>query len=748
MPEGSVAKGLSFTAQHQVAVLGALGATVLMVIVAVGLNPIVALVPFALLGAWLLWRAVRYSTAHPLWLACPLILVELLTATWFLSGSARAVFHYGLVALFCLPLLPAAWRSRSFAHDGFGLYTCYFLWAVVTVTYSLEPAYSASRLLCALMVFGAMTFAITEVNQPEDVNHVLIALLLAYGVIVSMVAFSAVALPRSFAWIVPTDENAESAGNVIRFCGVFNGPNDVGELMLATVGCSAVLWQRVHGKWRWLLGALVLMAVGAAGLADSRTPFVALAIGGGCYLVWRYRRRAVMVLLLLGVLAAAVSFKIGGDEYLSRGNVTTLTGRTDVWEFALSQIAERPVLGYGYAVAGTILQSRYFPIWWGPWDEGPHSSLHDGYIDRAVGVGVIALLVWLFIVLRPWYDVLRRPEDRWGLKPVAFWMVIPMLVHNLAEVSISDCTGMVGMSFFLIWAIAERARVLGRAADLADRREHHAAIPAAAAALTGSILAALVCMVLPGQAYAQNNYPANYHFPTLPPHAALPGGAVCAVAASNGNSWEPRSGNYAANHRVLTFVELVSFHLAPIKGSFAPISDFMRVDGKFTGTTDQILRWGACKWGIDEDVVRAEAVAESHWRQEDSGDQSYDNSKCPPGIGFAGAWDGASCQQSYGIMQVKFTSFGGWPLPKDSTAFNVDFRLAYQRACMNGDISYLGQRVPSDDNPRYPQGSTDQMLWGCMGDWYSGSWYDAGAVRYIAEVKQALADRTWTKIGF
>ena len=99
-------------------------------------------------------------------------------------------------------------------------------------------------------------------------------------------------------------------------------------------------------------------------------------------------------------------------------------------------------------------------------------------------------------------------------------------------------------------------------------------------------------------------------------------------------------------------------------------------------------------------------------------------------------------------MQMKFTSFNGWPLSKDSTAFNVDFRLAYQRACMNGDISYLRQQTPAGNYPAYPDGTTGQMLWGCMGDWFSGSWYDPGALRYIAEVKAALADRTWAKPGF
>ena len=239
------------------------------------------------------------------------------------------------------------------------------------------------------------------------------------------------------------------------------------------------------------------------------------------------------------------------------------------------------------------------------------------------------------------------------------------------------------------------------------------------------------------------------YFPTLPPHASLPSGAQCAAAVlSSPASPETRAANGAANHTVPTPGQLAAFHAFPIKGRFVPVSDFLRVDGQFSGTTDQILRWGACKWGVDENVVRAEAIAESHWLQSGSGDSTGNSALCPPGSGFPGAWDGTRCMQSYGIMQMKFKSFGGWPLSKDSTAFNVDFRLAYQRACMNGDITYLPQRIPAPGYPRYPDGTTDEMLWGCMGDWFSGSWFDSGSLKYIAEVKSDLARMPWRQSRF
>ena len=34
-------------------------------------------------------------------------------------------------------------------------------------------------------------------------------------------------------------------------------------------------------------------------------------------------------------------------------------------------------------------------------------------------------------------------------------------------------------------------------------------------------------------------------------------------------------------------------------------------------------------------------------------------------------------------------------------------------------------------------------LWGCVGQWYSGGWYDSGATSYIATVQNNLSDEVW-----
>src|SRR5271154_1646706 len=276
MPNGSVHRGLPFTAHSQVVVVGALSATVALLICLLSLRPELALLPAVVIGIALAAWVLRYTIANPVWLVGVLALTELATGAWFLTPAPRAMFHYGMVALFCLPMLPAAWRDRSFVRGGLRLYTCYFLWAGITLLYSLAPEFSAGRLLDALLIFGALTFVTSGISRREDVHDLLVPLMLACGIVTLVVALSALMLPKSITWIVPTD----SSDGVVRFTGIFDGPNTVGELMLLTVGCAAVLWPSARRQWRLSLAALIAVALGAAALADSRTPFIALAVGG------------------------------------------------------------------------------------------------------------------------------------------------------------------------------------------------------------------------------------------------------------------------------------------------------------------------------------------------------------------------------------------------------------------------------------------------------------------------------------
>ena len=206
---------------------------------------------------------------------------------------------------------------------------------------------------------------------------------------------------------------------------------------------------------------------------------------------------------------------------------------------------------------------------------------------------------------------------------------------------------------------------------------------------------------------------------TLRVGASLPSGTSCETKVAK-SVWEPRPKNKKQNTTV--GVEGVSVDGASDVWNKRYAG---RIDGNFKGTTDEIIQWGACKWGFDVDGVRAVAVQESWWRMSTVGDSG----------------------ESHGIMQVRNTYHkAAFPSAKESTAYNVDYALAWRRACFDGDFSWLREK-----NSTYKAGDE----WGCIGAWFSGRWYDgdvskywSGANWYIQEVKNHKSQKTWLKKDF
>jgi hypothetical protein len=223
--------------------------------------------------------------------------------------------------------------------------------------------------------------------------------------------------------------------------------------------------------------------------------------------------------------------------------------------------------------------------------------------------------------------------------------------------------------------------------------------------------------------------PAGGYFAMLPPGSALPSDAQCAARVHT-SSWEPRPENTTANHTVPPAVDLGTFNQwsSTWNATYRP-----RIDGNFSGTTDEIAQWVACKWGWSDDLVRAQMVQESTWRQSTEGDREpRDNGHC--------VYDDTRdpCPTSFSIIQVKWyfhptvgdssSPQSSYPWIKRSTAFALDLELSEMRGCYDGMSSYLG--------------NTRGDVWGCIQSWYSGAWTPGGS-SYSAHVASILNAKPW-----
>jgi hypothetical protein len=290
---------------------------------------------------------------------------------------------------------------------------------------------------------------------------------------------------------------------------------------------------------------------------------------------------------------------------------------------------------------------------------------------------------------------------------------------------------------------------------------------------------------------------ATAYFVNQPATASLPGRASChSDVLSDANSIELRPENATANRTSATAANggtptSYTYPKAGFDSSFWSETDragvnmrtrLNRADFTATGaTTTRQLRDGACAWGLDEDILKAAAKAESQWYMSKGpnqglGDLTSDASMC--------GWLHLSvpCYRSRGIFQVapywhEGWSGGGVTGPSDgggdeapsnlrrvvdlSTTYSVYDYSAHLRACREHKMPWLGSAymATNDATPTslstQPNGvaggsirSGNGLTWGCVGVWFYGEWRPDDPNHYIQTVQGHFLTKPWQQPGF
>jgi hypothetical protein len=284
--------------------------------------------------------------------------------------------------------------------------------------------------------------------------------------------------------------------------------------------------------------------------------------------------------------------------------------------------------------------------------------------------------------------------------------------------------------------------------------------------------------------------PAGGYLTSLAPAgswSSLPSDAQCAAQVHQ-STWEPRPENLVQNNTMPAPGAMAASFAARPRAQGATYNSLWdtwllpRIDGQFTGTTDEIIQWAACKWGLPDNLIRADAVTESTWFQY----LNYMNAGCYwlrgcgdafssatsssvtycKGIAASGGHDyqldpvttagaypyrpaAGLCPKTFSILgimswddpawEAPYPAYAGnqngtFPFTRDSTAAAVDYWAGYIRGCYEGWITWLNP-IPGD-------------IWGCLGAWYSGDWYSTAANGYISEVQKEETNHTWLSASF
>jgi len=225
-------------------------------------------------------------------------------------------------------------------------------------------------------------------------------------------------------------------------------------------------------------------------------------------------------------------------------------------------------------------------------------------------------------------------------------------------------------------------------------------------------------LLLAGIVWAAGAVPARADGLVTRPHAKRPLSDAKAAKLVKRSRFEPRPENRDALRSTPTAAQLRAFRAQ----SEMPYARY--VTGRFTGTTDEVIQWAARKWGFRPDLLRAVATVESWWRMSTVGDNG----------------------DSFGLFQVRRPFHCTEPVCEQfrgDAALNADYYGGILRSYYDGKQGWLNT-VSSENGKRYRRGD----LWGSVGAWFSGRWWNGPARGYVREVKRRLKARTWRTRDF
>jgi len=321
------------------------------------------------------------------------------------------------------------------------------LQAFASKWWSIDPGVTQRRVI-AMAISSAFSIYLGVAFGGRHLPRMLMisALIMGLGSLVFVFAFPSIGVHQ-----------LENAG---LWRGLWYEKNQMGLVMSAgAVAAAACL---ASGDQRRLLPAITLGICALLVLAtQSKTSLLCLMLGVGAVGgLWAMRRGGAafsIVAIWFGVvLTAGAAYVFITDPAMvlkALGKDPSLTGRTDIWEALMREVAERPWTGFGYqafwgkdSVPAAFIRAE---------TQWPVPSAHNGWIDLLIQLGWPgAISVGITVAIATVVTVFRIPGS--GARE-GYFAVGYLLVFLLLSLSESVLLSHANLPWTLLLAILARA---------------------------------------------------------------------------------------------------------------------------------------------------------------------------------------------------------------------------------------------------------------------------------------------------
>lgn len=379
--------------------------------------------------------------------------------------------------------------GRGFTEDPRRLiiYGLAYAWALVWLLYRFSDVVRLAQrvwLLWLLVAYAALTMLWSPlpfkvfINCGHYAGETLVALAAVCAVrdnlrqlvlllVVSLGAFVVISvIAVKLGW--PNSLDPESG----RWAGIVGNANALGFMSAVLLAASANICLAPGSMFIRLgvaaFGIVAALALPRSGSATSLIFGLLMTAG----IVWfQYGRNvtvsgiaarvttALVIVFLAAIVAVAVmpSAFEAGTWLALLGKDGTLTGRTYIWAYGWNLFEQRPWLGYGFDSLASVIG-----------EFGRLGHLHDGYLDLLVRGGIVAVAMYVVVLVRAIYRLLKLTAQD---PQAAFWLmfVVGDMAFEVAEAALMRPVNIVWL-LFLVSAIVGEKDILQRVATSTDTR--------------------------------------------------------------------------------------------------------------------------------------------------------------------------------------------------------------------------------------------------------------------------------------
>lgn len=419
-------------------------------------NPAAALVPFGIIGAAGFALVLIAAALGRRWAVASLLVFVIFGLSLSLrqraSGETGLDWQNGLklVIWMLIPLVCLANVRRLLFYvrePTIVLGGLYGLLAIVSAIWSLTPAYTVANALgfAAYLILACLCVSVLGLQATLRLATFTLLAFVVSGLV------AAVVFPDA-AWLPPSAFEAD-----FRLRGLSGHPNVLGEQAAVLVTFAIICYRRGILN-RWVFIAALIAGFGALIAAESRTSAAAAIV---VWIVIELRERRYLwpmagIALLVGAIALPF-IAIGGlpsmSSFLgllarsgSATEITTLTGRTELWAVASELIARKPLFGWGFNGTEALMMGSV-----GRNFAGDPVNAHNMYVQTLLCMGFLGSL--------PAFAFLGIAVKRMVTKPDAVrdQVVLLVMIIGIAEVSLFATPGLLTLAFFIVLAGERRS---------------------------------------------------------------------------------------------------------------------------------------------------------------------------------------------------------------------------------------------------------------------------------------------------